>query len=277
MILRTSNFGQDVFVKPSVLIEPEVSARQVARLVTVFHQAVEATKRVGLEPAALRSGLTAYLHEPDTDATEYFRELLNAVDPSFSIRTRSAEEVEDLTRRLPRAGVWVNRGFALPSGGLEYEPISGATLAQHLAGPRSVPAAVINGLLSQHQRGLESAHAHGVIIGGRWCRNAVVDSGDSVRLIDFELAYSGRFETLAAFEELFALFDLAAHITDPDGRSALLRRIAPAVFRRWPQDAPTVWRGIRRVHLDGSTVDLPVGRDVYRDLAAIVDRFDSGA
>lgn len=272
MILRTNNFGQDVFVKPSVLIEPEESRRQVARLTSVFDQALEAVKGAGVDRAALRTGLVARNRTPVPDLTQYFRDMLTAIGPDFEVRCRSAEEIEDLTRRLPRDGVWVNRGFASP-GGVEYEPMSGATMADYLAEP--ISSAVVNGLLSQHQRGLESAHAHGVVIGGRWSGNAVVDQGASVRLIDFELAYSGRFETLAAFEELFALFDLAAHIAEAPIRLALLRRVAPGVFRRWPRDAPATWSGIRSVHLGRTSADPPAAAEVYPDLVGIVDQVAS--
>lgn len=274
IILRTSNFGQDVFIKPSIVIEPDVSARQADRLVAVFQEAAGATADIGVDPTTLRSGLTVHRPEPAVDAPAYFRALLQAVDPTSSVRTRSAEEIETLTRRLPRTGVFVNRAFASPDGDLRHEPMSGATLAQHLAA--GVTGAALNGLVSQHQRYLESAHAHDIVIGGRWCRSAVTDGGGSVRLIDFGLAYSGHFETLAAFEELFALFDLAAHIADADLRVALLRRIAPGVFRRWPRESPAVWLGIRKTHLDGSPVGRPTGPDVYPDLARVLDRIASG-
>jgi 4-aminobutyrate aminotransferase-like enzyme len=281
IILRVTNFGQNILLKPSLLIEPEVSAQMAKRLAEVFHSAADHVARCGVSMVRLRSGLET--PEPDSappppaSTADYFRDMLAAIDPTFKVRSRNNDEIEDLTRRLPRIGVRVSRAFASGSAGLEYEPMSGWALDGYLLGHGALPDSAINGLLVQHMRALESAHANGVIIGGRATHNAVVDSSIFLQLTDFETAYTGTFDTLAAFEDLYGLFDFGAHLVDPASRSKVLRRMAPVVFRRWRQHAIRSWTGIRHIHLMPSA---PAGgprisSEVHRHAVDVIDRVAS--
>src|SRR5690606_19573962 len=98
IILRLTNFGQDVLVKPSILIDPETSSRMAERLVGVFRRAADEVARTGVSPTELRAGLSTRRSVPPGPSMDYFRDLLTAVDDTFEVRCRSGEEIEELTR-----------------------------------------------------------------------------------------------------------------------------------------------------------------------------------
>jgi 4-aminobutyrate aminotransferase-like enzyme len=274
IILRLTNLGQSVLVKPAIVIDPETAETVATRLASVFMRAAEETARPGVSLAKLRTDLNASRQGRSTPSSEYFRDLLATVDSTYEVRSRSSAEIEELTRQLPQVGVRVSRGFASNSRDLEYEPLTGTTLSDYLTADATLPESIINGLLVQHQRSLESAHANGIIIGGRWSENAVVGSSMSLKLIDFELAYSGSFPMLAAFEELYGLFDFAAHVVDPTIRARIVERMAPALFGRWRESAVQAWEGIRSFHAfqDTRMEGLPASSSAYDDVVDIIDR-----
>lgn len=245
MILRVSNFGQSIMLKPSILIEPETSVAAARRLAPVFRAAQERAARSGVPISRLRAGLAA----PQPAAAEpdgvRFGRLVGRLGSGCGVRTRGPEEIAELTRRLPGFGVRVSRAFVPVPGELQYEPLSGWGLDTYLTQPPGVTEPQVSGIAVAYLRALESAHANGIVIGARSCRNAVVDAGLLVQLIDFGTAYTGEFAVLAAFEELVGLIDLADHVADAGIRRRLLRRAAPAVFRRWPDHAPQVWAALQ--------------------------------
>jgi 4-aminobutyrate aminotransferase-like enzyme len=270
IILRVTNLGQSVLLKPALLIDPGTSRGMATRLIEVFKRAADETAHPGVSIEDLRAAV--YSRKSGAVVPD-FRALLEAVDPACEVRDRSGNEVEQLTRQLPFIGIRVSRAFVSGMDDCEYEQTPGTALNSYLASDGSQESTV-NGLLTQHQRWLEVAHTTGLILGNRWSGTAVVRPGGSLRLIDFGLAYSGPFETLAAFEELFALVDIGIHIPSAVIRRKVLGRFGNAIFRRWTQDAVKSWNGIRRNLVDGArSGSATVKGTVYEDLIRCVDSF----
>jgi 4-aminobutyrate aminotransferase-like enzyme len=268
IILRVTDLGQSILVKPPIVIDPETSESAAQRLAAVFDRALERTAQSGISISQLRSRLTGTEQSPPQSMMEHFSRLLPSIDPQCRVRSRSPREIELLTCQLPRIGVRVSRAFAVTPSRLEYEATSGTSLDSYIDDKPALSLAVLNGLLCQYQRSLESAHANGIIIGGRWPRNVLVGPDSSLRFIDFEVAYSGPFETLAAFERIYALFEFAAHIHDPDVRAAILKRTMPALFLRYAEASQQSWRGIRAFFLAEPELALPL----HLSMIQIIDR-----
>jgi hypothetical protein len=191
VILRSTNFGQSVLVKPPILIDPATSATMAERLESAFTRAAEETEDPGISVAEVRSRLNGGRREQPQPATAYFGDLLASIDPAYEARPRTNAEIEELTRKLPRSGVWVTRAFAPAPDRLEYDPVSGTKVPALQLSPELTPErlgdrATLMTALDAAERGADQVRAAGGLDDYRAQAFAMLTSAKARTMFDLD-------------------------------------------------------------------------------------------
>ena len=193
--------------------------------------------------------------------------------PRLSPSERSPKQQEELTRFLERSGVSVVPVYAVnpgaDAGAVNYGYAAGRDLAEVLGDPTTL-AGLANGLILRHYELVTLAHDCGVVIADRWPGNAIVVPPGTVKLIDFDLGYSGQLDHLKLFEESFCILQSLALLATKEALRLELQRklVASLVIRHGQVAARNAWRWLGDFYLsDGRPrheASLPA--DAYRPI-----------
>lgn len=188
----------------------------------------------------------------------YVKNLLAAYSSKISLKARSPEEQQQISRKLISIGVPAVPLYVSPDGREEaivYRYQEGTSMATLLA-DTSVPFDLINAISLRHYEIVIMAHDNGMVIGDRWPGNALVSSRGSVHLIDMELTYDGPIGDLCLLEETFVILHTIALIPDSRAeRSDLQLRLLVSMVSRHGEDlSRSSWQAIARFYLSTKRV-----------------------
>jgi acetylornithine/succinyldiaminopimelate/putrescine aminotransferase len=221
-LLLRNNHSIAVLVKPAVIIDGATSTAVGRRLSALFRDVEDemSTGSVTAAPVAIAtSGLDLAHRQPA------WAESLRALVPTASIRRREPAEVAALAGALKSIGVKCQ----VTSSSDQLKRASLATFLRQIDDDAE-GREVANTIILHHQRWIEMAHDHGLVLGDRTAHTAAfIRSG--VVLCELSWALEGDGE-LAAFEEALAIAHLTSLIAAPSVRDDLQRRLVPAYLRR---------------------------------------------
>lgn len=279
IVLRKTDAGRRILLKPSPLIETETSIDAADRLTDIMQlvcKEIQTTPRRRInQPPPARGCLDMVTKPVGLHRNhDYVEQLLHNLGMEVRIGYRQATEQEVLCQDLRDLGIPVVPVFKVSASELEFAYMPGDSLAMRLNIISEDNFAEANGLIINHQQFIERAHDAGILIGDRWPGNALVDDRGNVYLIDFEITYAGLdLEALMAFEETWALFQCLAHLRITKHTRDLALRLGPALLRRHATTAEKVWESIKRFYSDYRKPENATSRDVisYRRTANILD------
>lgn len=251
--VRPLEHGRRLLIKPPIVLPLEELHCCLQTLERIGNDALDALhpSKATTVYCAGTSPPAPLLRKPDVPNAnaEYCASLLRAFSSELSLARRSPQEQEALTRLLQEIGVPVSPVYA-DGNAILCENMPGETLADVLANPETDPG-LINGLALRHYEALTIAHDGGHIIGDRWPGNAIVSGNASLRLIDFDLYYSGPEDEIRLFEEAFCVLQTLAFIPAVWGGRADLhgRLLASLAHRHGEERALGAWARLASFYL----------------------------
>ena len=219
-IIIRNNFARNIVVKAPIITTPDILEDAFKKLAEVF----EECERELLAPSSFYEDLaksnsnptllTRIKKVPPTlDQLDYWSALASYVSSDFSVRMADAKEQEKLCKMLIDLNIPAEE-LRVCNGGLEHTYKTGVPMDLFLREHASTDPGLVNGLVLEHQRYVETAHDAGISIPNRWPMNALVSSR-SLTLMGLDFAYSdasNKMAALFAFEEVFSTFHCVSGI-----------------------------------------------------------------
>ena len=249
-LLVRSNLCRSVLIKLPVVIKPHIiqnALEKFEKVLTVCEIELEVPSQLYLDAIKTGAKLTTLSRikkkQPVPDQWLYVGALLALISPALSVEKIEANEQKLLCQQLENAGIPVAE-IITNSGQPEYLYLPGVSMDFYMNDHCESDPGMVNGLILEHQRYVETAHDVGISIPDRWPGNAIV-TGSSLVLIDFDLVYrdsSGTTTTLFAFEEVFSTFQCVSWVRgNAKLRQDIADRLCYAVLQRQGPLALSIW------------------------------------
>lgn len=268
LIVRRNDQGQRILLKPPLII----SSREARRACIVLAQIMsDVEKQLKREPVRLVRGK----HIAGTHKNEWYAHmLLSALGEGFGARTSTAQEQHMLSERLQEIGVSTARVYAAENEKITYAFQEGEPAHEWLRRTsKEFRYGEVNAFFVRQQNAVELAHDHGIIIGDRWPGNTIVQ-GERCIFIDYDILYEGEFRKLAAFEELFCLFQSLAYVADTGMAERIAKRFVRGIVRRHGKIARDIWSAMYLfyMHEDKPQNSMSLSTAIYKQLALMIEK-----
>ena len=265
-LLVRNNLCRSVLIKLPVVIKPHIiqnALEKFEKILTACEIELEVPSQLYLDAIKTGAKLTTLSRikkkQPVPDQWQYVGALLALISPALSVEKIEANEQRLLCQQLENAGIPVAE-IITNSGQPEYLYLPGVSMDFYMNDYCESDPGMVNGLILEHQRYVETAHNIGISIPDRWPGNAIV-TGTSLVLIDFDLVYrdsSGTTTTLFAFEEVFSTFQCVSWIRgNAQLRQDIADRLCYAVLQRQGPLALSIWEKMIKFYSNPTKPCLP--------------------